>query len=458
MALRNKALPCDDLSSTPTLNAQRKVEEEILSNYQAFLQQHGSSAEAGSGDGAPIPAPTFDVSNMKAFLRNSMFRPMSSAFSSLDGSRAWITFWCTQAGALANITNFDARSIMDFLRLSQHPDGGFGGGPGLLAHLAPTYAAVATLVNLNREGVFEDDEPLRLIDRESLYRWLMSLKTPEGSFAVHHDGECDVRGSYLALSVAQMTNILTPELLEGAVDWIAQCQTYEGGLAGRPGLEAHGGYTYCGVAALACVGAIGALDIDALTYWALQRQMSLEGGFQGRTNKLVDSCYSFWCGAVLALLSGTTRSVMAAETSASLASHMDPILFDRASLLDYLFVQCYDASGGGFKDKPSSRLDAYHTCYSLSGVSVAHSVDDLPSQSGLERPLAFDPVKVPPFLQHVTGDGAGTGATPFKYPVIYRGRSRDLALLSSTNAIFNIERNQCRKGLEFFRSLGNPMM
>lgn len=54
---------------------------------------------------------------------------------------------------------------MDFLRLSQHPDGGFGGGPGLLAHLAPTYAAVATLVNLNREGVFEDDEPLRLIDR-----------------------------------------------------------------------------------------------------------------------------------------------------------------------------------------------------------------------------------------------------------------------------------------------------
>ena len=29
--------------------------------------------------------------------------------------------------------------------------------------------------------------------------------------------------------------------------------------------------------------------------------MRLEGGFQGRTNKLVDSCYSFWQGAGLAM-------------------------------------------------------------------------------------------------------------------------------------------------------------
>lgn len=29
-------------------------------------------------------------------------------------------------------------------------------------------------------------------------------------------------------------------------------------------------------------------------YWSVHRQMSVEGGFQGRTNKLVDSCYSTW--------------------------------------------------------------------------------------------------------------------------------------------------------------------
>ena len=32
------------------------------------------------------------------------------------------------------------------------------------------------------------------------------------------------------------------------------------------------------------------------------RQMQFEGGFQGRTNKLVDGCYSWWQGGLFALL------------------------------------------------------------------------------------------------------------------------------------------------------------
>lgn len=31
--------------------------------------------------------------------------------------------------------------------------------------------------------------------------------------------------------------------------------------------------------------------------------MSFEGGFQGRTNKLVDGCYSFWDVGMIAILS-----------------------------------------------------------------------------------------------------------------------------------------------------------
>jgi protein farnesyltransferase subunit beta len=34
-------------------------------------------------------------------------------------------------------------------------------------------------------------------------------------------------------------------------------QTYEGGLGGEPGNEAHGGYTFCGVAALVLAGEAG---------------------------------------------------------------------------------------------------------------------------------------------------------------------------------------------------------
>jgi prenyltransferase beta subunit len=35
--------------------------------------------------------------------------------------------------------------------------------------------------------------------------------------------------------------------------------------------------------------------------------MTFEGGFQGRTNKLVDGCYSFWVGALLPLIQAIQR-------------------------------------------------------------------------------------------------------------------------------------------------------
>ena len=36
--------------------------------------------------------------------------------------------------------------------------------------------------------------------------------------------------------------------------------------------------------------------------WTANKQMKFEGGFQGRTNKLVDGCYSFWQGGAFPLL------------------------------------------------------------------------------------------------------------------------------------------------------------
>jgi len=43
-------------------------------------------------------------------------------------------------------------------------------------------------------------------------------------------------------------------------------------------------------------------DKFALRGWLARRQLSFEGGFSGRANKLVDGCYSFWQGACMALL------------------------------------------------------------------------------------------------------------------------------------------------------------
>ena len=61
---------------------------------------------------------------------------------------------------------------------------------------------------------------------------------------------------------------------------IYRCQTYEGGFSGCPGMEAHGGYTFCAVATLILLNRERLIDVKALARWLVFRQMPLEGGFQ----------------------------------------------------------------------------------------------------------------------------------------------------------------------------------
>jgi protein farnesyltransferase subunit beta len=256
-----------------------------------------------------------------------------------------------------------AECIVGFLsRCQDRESGGFCGGPvpGQCAHLAPTYAAVNALVSIGTEAA------LACIDREALRRFLHRMKMPDGSFRMHDDGECDVRGSYCALSVASLCDLLDDELTAGAAEWLASCQTYEGGFGASPGEEAHGGYTFCGLAAAIILGRVDALRLPALAYWATQRQLPQMGGFQGRTNKLVDSCYSFWQGGAFPLLQAAL-----AEQGQMPASGATP-LFDAPALLDYLLI-CAQCAPGGLRDKPGRSRDFYHTCYALSGLSVAAS-------------------------------------------------------------------------------------
>lgn len=44
--------------------------------------------------------------------------------------------------------------VVDFLGRCQNPRGGFGGGPGQLAHLAPTYASINTLMVLGTKDAY----------------------------------------------------------------------------------------------------------------------------------------------------------------------------------------------------------------------------------------------------------------------------------------------------------------
>ena len=160
-----------------------------------------------------------------------------------------------------------------------------------------------------------------------MYALFMSLKQPDGSFVVSKNAEVDVRAVYAVLVTATFLDMLTPELVANTASFIASTQTYEGGFASasapyyisndpfldepRPPLgEAHGGYAGCAIASWVMLepfmkeGPKPPLSIPKFLRWLvwMQGEPSEFGGFKGRSNKLVDNCYSWWCGGSLSIV------------------------------------------------------------------------------------------------------------------------------------------------------------
>lgn len=338
------------------------------------------------------------------FLTNGL-RQLGPSFCVLDANRPWLCYWILHSIALLGDSVDDEleNNTIDFLSRCQDPNGGYGGGPGQMPHLATTYAAINALITLGGH------RSLSSINRRKVYTFLRRMKDPSGAFRMHDAGEMDVRACYTAISVASVLNILDDELVKGVGNFILSCQTYEGGISGEPGSEAHGGYTFCGLATMVLIGEVNCLDLTSLIDWVVFRQ-GVEGGFQGRTNKLVDGCYSFWQGGVFALIQklhsiieeqlrllDAGGSAIDSPQLASISCHsgkrglhdtsgsakfsnigfnflkepaeMEP-LFHSIALQQYIIL-CSQLQEGGFRDKPGKHRDYYHTCYCLSGLSVA---------------------------------------------------------------------------------------
>ncbi|KVI09182.1 hypothetical protein Ccrd_012427, partial [Cynara cardunculus var. scolymus] len=310
----------------------------------------------------------------------------------LLSSRPWICYWILHSIALLGESVDDAleHNAIHFISRCQDQHGGYGGGPGQasyfsMPHLATTYAAVNSLITLGGH------RSLGSINRVKIYSFLRRMKHTSGGFSMHDGGEVDVRACYTAISVACALNILDEDLVQGVGDYILSCQTYEGGIAGEPGSEAHGGYTFCGLATMILVNEVNRLDLASLTDWLVFRQ-GVEGGFQGRTNKLVDGCYSFWQGGAAVLIqrlhaaAGEGHSSVRSnesftssefsddeellEGTSSGMAEISPDVEEDGSHLKF-FAASTQMVEGGFRDKPGKNRDHYHTCYCLSGLAAA---------------------------------------------------------------------------------------
>jgi len=322
---------------------QREVELALIE-----LEKKRSQAEGEVSD--------LQVEAHRDYLSRAITDGIPDYYVLLDASQPWLCYWILHALDLCEVKLDEetSRETVAFLKRCAHPDGGYGGGPGQNAHLATTFASVSALAVINTE------EALQSIDRKAVYSFLQRMKQPCGGFRVTDNGEMDARGLYCALSVASLCNILDDSLRENCLEFARSLQSFDGGFGGEAGNESHGGYTYCALAALSILcdrnvdRLAGVVDVDAILRWAVMRQMSFEGGFQGRTNKLVDGCYSFWVGAVFFLL----------------RKPEEPLYFNGPELQKYILNFC-QAPNGGLRDKPGKSADYYHTCYGLSGLSLA---------------------------------------------------------------------------------------
>ena len=70
--------------------------------------------------------------------------------------------------------------IAEFLSASQHKEGGIGGSPGQMPHLATTYAGVAAAVTAGQEA-------LAVLDRQATFKFLQDravAPSAGGGFAI----------------------------------------------------------------------------------------------------------------------------------------------------------------------------------------------------------------------------------------------------------------------------------
>ncbi|KAK4229281.1 terpenoid cyclases/protein prenyltransferase alpha-alpha toroid [Podospora fimiseda] len=240
-------------------------------------------------------------------------------------------------------------------------------------------------------------------------------------------GGYDMRYCYIAASIRWMLRGDGEDDedfdVEGLKRYILSSQTYDGGFAASSEEEPHAGYAYCAISALSLLDRpletgkdaheseilnSGIKDMPGLVHWLASRQfVYLEPtppneddssdteeeddvvnfllpstvyptsenplvASNGRTNKVADTCYSWWVGAALANL-----------TKTDLFNWKDT----RRFLLEKMTHRI-----GGFSKYPGGPPDVYHSCFGLTAMAVMKEPGLRELDSALAVPI--DTVKV----------------------------------------------------------------
>lgn len=166
-----------DLLETDTSRAQDDTVEECL----PFLK--GEEFDMCNNHGIPHLLRDRHV----MFLHKQLGK-LPAGFMAADPSRPWFFYWCLAALSLLgeDVSPYRER-LVETVRPMQNTTGGFAGGFGQTSHLATSYATVLSLALVGGQDAYD------VVDRRAMWKWLCSLKQPDGSFQMALGGEIDVR-------------------------------------------------------------------------------------------------------------------------------------------------------------------------------------------------------------------------------------------------------------------------
>lgn len=221
-------------------------------------------------------------------------------------------------------------------------------------------------------GYVCDQEVFRSVNRQKLYDYLMSCKNSDNSFSSRPNSERDLRTTFSAIFVAWMFNILTDELKEGVLEYTLSCYNFDGGFSGTKNNESHSGFVCSGVNILYILGELDKIDIHRTIRYASMRQANFDGGYNGRPNKLSDTCYAWWLGSPMRVL----------------ADHIgiEPY-WNQEGISEYI-LRLAQGMNGGFSDTPSANPDHFHTLFGSLGLFVS----GCPEKYGISNPPKLHPV------------------------------------------------------------------
>ncbi|EIM86136.1 terpenoid cyclases/Protein prenyltransferase [Stereum hirsutum FP-91666 SS1] len=270
-------------------------------------------------------------------------------------------------------------------------------GSGSPSYTIPTYTVhtppnlIMTYAALQSLAILRDS--FDQLDRDGLVRFLRACQDADGGFSTTPGcRDSDLRMVYCAFAISSMLGDWRGVDVPRALEFIWRCRTYEGGYGQAPFCEAQGGTTYCALACLYLAPSSSSSsshpDVSSSSHtpsststfsqdpsssslppppppsppsplspsehastlrWLVHTQDAASGGFVGRTGKLADACYCFWCGAGIEIL-----------------GHGDVV--DRDALAGFMGRCQYKF--GGIAKAPGEHPDPYHTYLSCAMIAM----------------------------------------------------------------------------------------